>query len=93
VYFVGLYRIGIYEQDHQLVAVASVDEPGGIEERDPVTQRQAAAGLDKTRVAVRYGDRQARGYQGAPSSWGDRDVGARTDVGPGIAGAGVIGKR
>ena len=58
-----------------------------------MAQCQAAAGLDKTRVALRYGDGQAGGHQRPPSTWGDRDVGARTDVGAGIAGTGVIGKR
>ena len=29
VYFVGFYGIGVYEQDHELVAVAGVDEARG----------------------------------------------------------------
>jgi hypothetical protein len=93
VHFIGFYGIGIYEQHHELVTVAGVDEAGGVQERDPVAQRQATAGLDKTRVALRYGYSQPRGHQGAPSTRGDRDVGARTDVGTGIARTGVIGER
>ena len=50
---------------------------------------QAAAGLDEARVTLRYGESQPGWHQGPPAARGDRDVGARTDVGAGIAGTGV----
>ena len=51
--------VGVQEVDQQLAAIAGVDEPGRVDDRDPVLRGQARARLDEAGVAVRDRDREA----------------------------------
>ena len=58
--FVRGDRVCVDEKDPELVAVASIDEPRGVQHRDAVAKRQAAAGLYEAGVALRDGESHAR---------------------------------
>ena len=53
-----LARVGVQQRDAQLAAVAGVDEPGRVHDRDPVLRREARARLDEPGVARRDRDRE-----------------------------------
>ena len=63
-----MLAVGVEQQHPHLAAVPGVDEPGGVDERDAVTQRQARARQHQAGVPGRQLDREAGG---------DRRAGAR----------------
>ena len=42
-----LARVGIQEIDQELAAVTGIDEPRGVDDRDPILRRKAGARLDE----------------------------------------------
>ena len=54
-----LLGVGVQEHDHELSAVAAVDQAGRVQHGDAVAGREAGAGLDEPRVAGGDRDRQA----------------------------------
>ena len=82
-------RVGVDQQHPQLVAVAGVDQAGGVEARDAVAQRQAAAGLDEPGVALGDGEGDAGGHQRPPRRRRQDRALAGHEVGAGVAGPGV----
>ncbi len=91
VHLVGRRGVGVDEQDAQFVAVAGVDEPGGVETGHAVAQGQPAARLDEAGVARRQGEATPGGHEGPASAGGEDGVFARVEVGPGVARARVGG--
>jgi len=89
VHLVGRLRVGVDEQDPQLVPVASVDQAGGIQDSNTMAHCQTAPGLHKAGVTGRDGDCDPRRDESAPATGGDGDIVARTQVGSGIAGPGI----
>ena len=69
-------RIGVDQQHLQLPPVAAVDEAGGVEAGDAVTQGEAAAGLDEPGMARRDGDGDPGGHERPPPA-GARSVSSR----------------
>ena len=51
-----LARVGVEQRDAQLAAVAGVDEPRRVDDRDPVLRREPRARLHEPRVPVRDRD-------------------------------------
>ncbi len=90
---VGRLRIGVDQQDGQLVPVAGVDQARGVEAGHPVPEGQAAPGLDESGVAGRDGQGDAGGDHGpaATRRQGHRRPGHQ--VGPGVPGSGVARQR
>src|SRR5581483_10081334 len=79
-----LARIRVQEDDLQLAAVAGVDEPGRVDDRDPVLRREPRARLDEAGIAV--GDRDGEpGADERPLAGPELDPLARREVEPGIA--------
>ena len=86
-HLVPLARIGVDQKDPQLVAVAGVDEAGGVEAGDAMAQGEAAAGLHEPGEARRNGDGDARGYQRPSTTGGQLGVLPRHQVGAGVVDA------
>ena len=64
-------EVGVLQQHPHLAPVAGVDQARGVDERDPVLQRQARARQDQAGEALGNGDREARA---------DADAAARRDA-------------
>ena len=82
----GLLAVGV-EQDHaNLAAIAGVDHPRRVDDREPVAQRQARARHDETCVAVRDLDRDACS-DSRPLAGPDRERLAGAEIEAGVAAA------
>ena len=83
-----LGRVGVDQQHLEFAPVTRIDQTRGIEARDAVLERQAAAGLHEAGVTVRNGDGDTRGNKFAVAAGTDRDVDRTPEVHAGIAGFG-----
>ena len=81
----ALARVGVQEHDAQLAAVAGVDEPGRVDDRDAVPRGEARARLDEAGVAVGDRDREA-GADGRPLPRREHDALAGREVEARVAG-------
>lgn len=81
----GFAGVGVDEHDPQLVAVAAVDEPGRVQARDAVAQREPAARQHEARVAVRQRKSDPGRHQRPPTARRKHGAIARNQVAPGIA--------
>jgi len=85
--------IGVDDDHRQFVPVSGVDQARGVDESDPVAPGQATTGVNEAGVAVRYRQLDTGGDQGSPTPCLDDRPGTGDQVGAGIAGPGVGGKR
>ena len=83
-----LAPVGVVEDHAQLAAVARVDEPGRVHDRDPVLRREAGARHDEPGVAL--GDRDGdAGSDERALARAELVPLARDEVEPGVAGIGA----
>ncbi len=88
-----LCRVGVDQQDLQLAPVTRVDQTGGVETRDAVLERQAAAGLDEARVTDGNRHGHTRVNQRPSPAVGQGQILAGTQVDPRVTGFGVLRER
>ena len=83
-----LARVGVQQRDLQLAAVAGVDQPRRVHDRDAVLRREARARLDEARVSL--GDRDGEpGADQRALARCELDVLARREVEARVAGVGA----
>jgi oligoribonuclease len=82
-------RVGVQDDDGQLVAVAGVDQSGAVGQGDPVAKCQTAARLHEPGVAGGYGNPDPSRDQGPSPTCLDDDTYPRDQIRSGVAGAGV----
>src|SRR5207244_1960350 len=84
--------VGVDEHNHQLAAIAAVDEPRRVEAGNAVVGGEAAAGQHEAGVTIGNGDADA-GTDARPSPAGLERDGLRCgEVGPGVTRVGVAGE-
>ena len=88
----GSLAVGVEQHDPELAAVAGVDEPGRVDDRDPVPRREPRARLDEAGVALRDRDREA-GADDRALARAELDALARGEIEPGVARVGALGQR
>ena len=85
----GFNRVGVDQQHLQLPPVSRIDEARGVQAGHPVSQSQAAAGLDKTREPFRNGDRHSGRNQRPTTTRGQGDGLSSHQIGARVTLAGV----
>ena len=87
-----LLRVRVQEHDPELAAIARVDQPRRVDDRDPVPRCKSRARLHEARMAL--GDRDGEpGADGRPLARPELDALARRQVEAGIARVGALGDR
>src|SRR5919109_2356908 len=79
-----LLRVGVQEYHPDLPSVAGVDQPGRVDDPDPVARGETGTRLHKAGVALRYLDCDPGTDDGARARR-ERDALARNQIDPGVA--------
>ena len=87
----GLAQVGVVRDHVDVAAIPGIDQPGAVQQREALAQRETGARHHEPRMAL--GDRQAQARAHAASLAGrDLDVLDRAQVEPGIVGVGPRGE-
>ncbi len=93
VHGVRLVRVGVDEDDSDLAAEARVDEPRSVETGHAVANGETAAGEHQPGVTFGDRDREASRDERPPAGRIENDVTGGDEVGSGIAGVRIGGRR
>jgi hypothetical protein len=86
-------RIGVHEQDLQLVSVTGIDEAGGVQAGHAVPKGESAPRLDEAGVTLGQGQRHPGGHESPAATGRQQDVHPRHQIGSGVAGVGIARHR
>jgi len=85
VHLIGIARIGVHQDHLELVAVAGVDEAGGVQHGHPVAKGQSAAGQDEAGMPGGDGHSNTCRHEGTTAAGVEQDVDAGHEIETGVA--------
>jgi hypothetical protein len=84
-YLIRTHRIGVDEQDPELVAVATIDQPRGVEARHAVTEGETAAWQDEPGIAMGKRDGDSGGDKRTSATGHEDSILTGVQICPGVA--------